>query len=238
VVLGAGYWRVSRSWFKLKVLSTESPHLCGFFTLMTTTSLPTHHIATSAACRAINHVLKAEPWAMAELSHHAGKVILLSLPIGRLCIEIGPDGSLLALTNTDDPSLELEVSAEALSALTGGPGNLREQAMKSVKITGDADLAQLLGRLAGQIRWEYEEDLARFIGDAPANFAVRQGKKFVSAGRAAATDLLENVVEYVSEERKVLLNKRDFMIRKNELNSMRDAVDRLEKRIQLLERKG
>jgi ubiquinone biosynthesis protein UbiJ len=110
--------------------------------------------------------------------------------------------------------------------------------MKSVKITGDADLAQLLGRLAGQIRWEYEEDLARFIGDAPANFAVRQGKKFVSAGRAAATDLLENVVEYVSEERKVLLNKRDFMIRKNELNSMRDAVDRLEKRIQLLERKG
>ena len=175
---------------------------------------------------------------MAELSRHADKAILLSLPIGRLCIEIGPDGSLLALTNIDNSSLELEVSAEALSALTSGPGNLREQAMKSVKITGDADLAQLLGRLAGQIRWEYEEDLARFIGDAPANFAVRQGKKFVSAGRAAATDLLENVVEYVSEERKVLLNKRDFMIRKNELNSMRDAVDRLEKRIQLLERKG
>jgi ubiquinone biosynthesis protein UbiJ len=45
-------------------------------------------------------------------------------------------------------------------------------------------------------------------------------------------------VEYVSEERKVLLNKRDFMIRKNELNSLRDAVDRMEKRIQLLERKG
>jgi ubiquinone biosynthesis protein UbiJ len=125
-----------------------------------------------------------------------------------------------------------------MSALTGGAGGLREQAMKSVKITGDADLAQLLGRLAGQIRWEYEEDLARFIGDAPANFAVRQGKKWISAGRSAASDLLENVVEYVSEERKVLLNKRDFMIRKNELNALRDAVDRMEKRIQLLERKG
>ena len=83
-----------------------------------------------------------------------------------------------------------------------------------------------------------EEDLARFIGDAPANFAVRQGKKFVSAGKAAATDLLENVIEYVSEERKVLLNKRDFLIRKNELSALRDAVDRVEKRIQLLERKG
>ena len=175
---------------------------------------------------------------MAELARHAGKVILLSLPIGRLCFELTPAGSLVALTNIDAPSLELEVSSEALTALAGGPSNLREQAMKSVKISGDADLAQLLGRLAGQIRWEYEEDLARVIGDAPANFAVSEGKKLVSAGKSAATDLLENIVEYVSEERKVLLNKRDFMIRKNELSALRDAVDRMEKRIQLLERKG
>lgn len=175
---------------------------------------------------------------MSELARHAGKVILVSLPIGRLCFELTPDGSLAAFENVDESSLELEVSPEILRDLASGLGSLREQAMKSVKITGDADLAQLLGRLAGQIRWEYEEDLARFIGDAPANFAVREGKKFVAAGKSAATDLLENVVEYVSEERKVLLNKRDFLIRKNELNALRDAVDRIEKRIQFLERKG
>lgn len=178
---------------------------------------------------------------MAELSRHAGKVIVLKLPVGKLCFVLTPEGSLAAmaaLADVDAISLELEVSADALSALVGGSGNLREQAMKSVKITGDADLAQLLGRLVGQIRWEYEEDLARFIGDAPANFAVSQGKKLVSAGRSAASDMLANVVEYVSEERKVLLNKRDFMIRKNELNALRDAVGRMEKRIQLLERKG
>ena len=175
---------------------------------------------------------------MVELARHVGKVILLNLPIGQLFFEIAPEGSLIAMTHADTPSLELEVSPEVLSALAGDSGNLREQAMKSVRITGDANLAQLLGRLAGQIRWEYEEDLARFIGDAPANFAVRQGKKFISAGKSAATDLLENVIEYVSEERKVLLNKRDFMIHKNELSSLRDAVDRMEKRIQLLERKG
>ena len=175
---------------------------------------------------------------MAELACHAGKVILLGLPIGKLCFEIAPEGSLLALTNVDIPSLELEVSPDVFNALAGGPGNLREQAMKSVRITGDADLAQLLGRLAGQIRWEYEEDLARLIGDAPAHLAVRQGKKWVSAGKSAAIDLLDNVIEYVSEERKVLLNKRDFLIRKNELSALRDGVDRIEKRIQLLERKG
>ena len=133
--------------------------------------------------------------------------------------------------------MALEVSTKALSDLAGSSGNLREQAFKAVKITGDADLAQLIGRLAAQLRWEYEEDLAHLIGDAPAHFAVRQGKKIVSATQSAASDLLDNLAEYVSEERKVLLNKRDFMARKSELNDLRDSVDRLEKRIQHIEQK-
>ena len=198
----------------------------------------THTIASGAACRGINHVLGTESWASSELARHAGKTILLQLPLGNLCFEIKPDGLLASLNGLDSPSLTLEVSAKALSDLAGSSGSLREQAFKAVKITGDADLAQLLGRLVGQIRWEYEEDLARLIGDAPANFTVRQGKKFVSATRSAATDLLDNVVEYVSEEKKVLLNKRDFMVRKSELSQLRESVDRMEKRIQFLEQKA
>ena len=197
----------------------------------------THTIAAGAACRGINHVLSSEPWATGELARHAGKTILLKLPVGDLCFEITPAGLLAVSEASDTSSLVLEVSAKALSELTGSTGSLREQAFKAVKITGDADLAQLLGRLVGQVRWEYEEDLARLVGDAPANFAVRQGKKFVSASKSAASDLLSNVVEYVSEERKVLLNQRDFMAHKNELNELRDAVDRMEKRIQVLVQK-
>ncbi len=198
----------------------------------------THTIAAGATCQGINHVLRSEPWACSELVKHSGKSILLQLPMGALCFEIKPDGLMGALKETNSPSLTLEVSAQALSGLATSTGTLREQAFKAVKITGDADLAQLLGRLAGQLRWEYEEDLARLIGDAPANFAVRQGKKFVSASRSAASDLLDNVVEYVSEERKILLNKRDFMGRKSELSDLRESVDRMEKRIQILEQKA
>jgi len=197
----------------------------------------THAIASGAACQGINHVLGTEPWASAQLARHASKTILLKLPLGNLCFEIKDNGLLTVLKEIDSPSLTLEVSTKALSDLAGSAGSLREQAFKAVKITGDADLAQLLGRLAGQLRWEYEEDLARLVGDAPANFAVRQGKKFMSATRSAATDLLDNVVEYVSEEKKVLLNKRDFMVRKSELSELRESVDRMEKRIQLLEQK-
>lgn len=205
---------------------------------MNVVSQSSHQFAAAAACKAINHVLESEPWAMRELAAHADKTILLELPFGNLCLQLSSDGLLRPVTEIQSASLVLSISANALNGLLTRVGNLKEQAIKSVKITGDADLAQLIGRLAGQLRWEYEEDLARFIGDAPASFAVRQGKKFLSAGRLAASDLLENAVEYVSEERKVLLNMRDFMIHKHELNELRDAVDRIEKRIQHLERKG
>jgi len=175
---------------------------------------------------------------MGQLAKHTGKSILLRLPIGDLCCEITPAGLLHALKDSDSPSLTLEVSSKALNDLAGSSGSLREQAFKAVKITGDADLAQLIGRLAGQLRWEYEEDLARIVGDAPAHFAVKQGKKFVAATHSAANDLLNNVVEYLSEEKKVLLHQRDMVTRKAELNDLRDAVDRMEKRIQLLEQKA
>ena len=205
---------------------------------MNTLSSSTHTIAAGAACRGINHVLESEPWACGELSKHAGKTILLQLPFGLLGFGISNVGRLETVKEIENPSLALEVSAKALSDLMSSPRNLKEQAFKAVKITGDADLAQLIGRLAGQLRWEYEEDLARVFGDAPAHFAVQKGKKFISATQSAAVDLLDNLVEYVSEERKVLLNKRDFMVQKSELSKLRDSVDRLEKRIQHLEQKG
>ena len=198
----------------------------------------THTITAGAACRGINHVLGSEPWASAELAKHAGKTILLQMPLGDLGFEITSTGYLGVLKEPDSTSLTLEVSSKAWSDLAASSGSLREQAFKAVKLTGDADLAQLIGRLAGQLRWEYEEDLARLVGDAPANFAVRQGKKFVSASRSAASDLLDNVVEYVSEERKVLLNKRDFIAHKSVINELRESVDRIEKRIQHLEQKA
>ncbi|WP_216203615.1 SCP2 domain-containing protein [Polynucleobacter sp. Latsch14-2] len=198
----------------------------------------THTIAAGVASQGMNHVLSAEPWALAELARHAGKTVLLRSPVGDLCFEITSTGLLAASKSVDDSSLILEVSAKVLGELSSGSGTLREQAFKAVKITGDADLAQLLGRLVGQVRWEYEEDLAKFLGDAPANFVVRQGKKFVSASQSAASDFVDNVVEYVTEERRVLLNQRDFKAHKNALNELRDAVDRMDKRIQLIVQKA
>jgi ubiquinone biosynthesis protein UbiJ len=218
---------------------------------MNSVSTPARPITSAAICHGINHVLAGEPWASAELAKHAGKAIALEMPFGRFAVQITNSGLLEAVRHADSTeisdgeatppirtALVLTISSQALSNLLTSSGPIRENAFKSVTIAGDADLAQLLGRLAGQLRWEYEEDLSKIIGDAPAHFAVAQGKKIASAGKAAGRDLLENAVEYLSEEKKVLLNQRDFAIHKNQLMELRDSVERLDKRIALLQQRS
>ena len=218
---------------------------------MSSVSTSARPVTSAAICHGINHVLAGEPWASAELAKHAGKAIALEMPFGRFAVQITNSGLLEAVRHADSTeisdgeavppirtALVLTISSQALSTLLTSSGPIRENAFKSVTIAGDADLAQLLGRLAGQLRWEYEEDLSKIIGDAPAHFAVAQGKKIASAGKAAGRDLLENAVEYLSEEKKVLLNQRDFAIHKNQLMELRDSVERLDKRIALLQQRS
>jgi ubiquinone biosynthesis accessory factor UbiJ len=218
---------------------------------MNSVSTSARPVTSAAICHGINHVLAGEPWASAELAKHAGKAIALEMPFGRFAVQITNSGLLEAVRHADSTeisdgeavppirtALVLTISSQALSTLLTSSGPIRENAFKSVTIAGDADLAQLLGRLAGQLRWEYEEDLSKIIGDAPAHFAVAQGKKIASAGKAAGRDLLENAVEYLSEEKKVLLNQRDFAIHKNQLMELRDSVERLDKRITLLQQRS
>lgn len=218
---------------------------------MNSVSTSARPVTSAAICHGINHVLAGEPWASAELAKHAGKAIALEMPFGRFAVQITNSGLLEAVRHADSTeisdgeavppirtALVLTISSQALSTLLTSSGPIRENAFKSVTIAGDADLAQLLGRLAGQLRWEYEEDLSKIIGDAPAHFAVAQVKKIASAGKAAGRDLLENAVEYLSEEKKALLNQRDFAIHKNQLMELRDSVERLDKRIALLQQRS
>jgi ubiquinone biosynthesis protein UbiJ len=218
---------------------------------MNSVSTSARPVTSAAICHGINHVLAGEAWASAELAKHVGKAIALEMPFGRFAVQITSSGLLEAVRHADSAeisdgeavppirtTLVLTISSQALSTLLTSSGPIRENAFKSVTIAGDADLAQLLGRLAGQLRWEYEEDLSKIIGDAPAHFAVAQGKKIASAGKAAGRDLLENAVEYLSEEKRVLLNQRDFAIHKNQLMELRDSVERLDKRIALLQQRS
>jgi len=203
-----------------------------FYTMSLRFDLP-----KTALVRAVNHVLKHEEWALRDLKTHQGKVIELILPIGSMQWKIQDDSYMTLLAQIHQhPDLVLELDAQGFLALSTPQGSIKDRAMRAIKITGDAQLAQLIAKLSNQLRWEYEEDLAKIIGDAPAHFICAQAKRFAQATEKALLDLQGNMVEYLSEEKKVLLHQRDFVSHKMEIQAVRDAVERLEKRISFLQK--
>ncbi len=196
------------------------------------TMIPKFDLPKTVLVRGINYVLQREKWALRDLEKHSGKVIRLVLPLGDTWIQINANGLIELLdANITDANLTLEISSESLAGMSAVRGNIQERAVKAVKIAGDAELAQLIAKFAGQLRWEYEEDLAQIIGDAPAHFVVTQARRFHDLTQKAVLDLQQNMIEYLSEEKKLLLIQRDFLSHKMEVQELRDAVERLEKRI-------
>ncbi len=128
----------------------------------------------------LNHVLQQEPEAQARLKRQQGQVVevrwrsilvrLVATPAGLL--DLAPEGAM--------PDLTLSVSQEnplelAQSALLGDK--------PAVRIVGDVQLAAEVNWLVDHVRWDVEDDLARLIGDVPANAVGNAARKVVGALR-------------------------------------------------------
>jgi ubiquinone biosynthesis protein UbiJ len=137
----------------------------------------------------LNHVLMREDEARARLLRQKGRVIRVrwrSLEMSLLCT---PAGLLDLAPASSVPDLSLTVSEP--SALGLAQGALRGE-RPPVAIEGDVQLAAEVGWLVEHVRWDVEEDLAGFLGDAPAH-ALAQGaqrlaealRRFNAAGPAS-----------------------------------------------------
>lgn len=110
--------------------------------------------------------------------------------------------------------------------------------MKHVKLEGDAEFATQLAKLAEHLRWEPEEDLARVLGDAPAHRIATLVRSAGDQARRTSRNLLDSLSEYFLDEnpqvvRRVALGEFDA-----ELARARDALARVEKRVERLEQRS
>jgi len=184
---------------------------------------------------AVNHLLARETWARERLAPYAGKTARLSCPPVVFTLLVQPDGYLAAVDEHDAQQVDvaLSVPAGALPAyLQGGQAAV----MKHVKIDGDAEFATTLGKLAEHLRWEPEEDLAQLIGDAPASRVASLARSAASQARRTGRNLVDSVAEYLLDENPQLVRRAALDGFNAELSSARDALARVEKRVERLER--
>jgi ubiquinone biosynthesis protein UbiJ len=180
--------------------------------------------ATEAALQGLNHLLRQEQQARESLRPLAGRTARIQAGTFALQFEVAPDGSVQASDATADVTIDID--ARALAAGLSDPAGI----VRDAHIFGDAGFAQVLSRVAGQLRPDPEEDLSRLVGDA---LAVR----IVAALRTVRREVADTgvraarqVADYLAGERAILASRGPFERFAAEVNELAQAAERLVER--------
>ena len=179
----------------------------------------------------VNHVLGQHAWARARLAVQAGKFIRVDAGLLDVRLEITASGDLADAPGEGGNGIVFRIDPAQVPLMLADPA----AALKKVHIEGDAELAQVAGTLAREVRWDAEEDLSRVVGDVPAYHAMRIARDFAAWGQDAARRLTGTTTAYLAEEAPVLVRQTALEEHAAGVSAARDACERLEKRIGLLE---
>jgi len=177
---------------------------------------------------ALNRLLDAEPWARERLAPYAGETVeLRAPPLPALCFAILESGRVAPGTRA---GLTITLRPGSLPALLRG----EEHFMRTVDIEGNARLAQEVLHLARHLRWDFEEDLSKVFGDAAAHTMAGAARSFAAWQADALRRLGEGFMEYAVEESRLLVPRAQFDVFAQEVGRLRDALERMEKRLERL----
>ena len=180
----------------------------------------------------LNHLLDDAPWARERLAPFAGRtarVVLVPLPDLRLVVLA--DGR-LAVSDAADAHLVVTLKPAALPLLA----RRDEAVLREIDFTGDDELAAALQFLLRNLEWDVEEDLSRAFGDVVAHRLAVSGRAFLAWQREAAERAGRNMAEYLTEEAELLAPPAELARFARGVDELRDAVERLEQRLDRLER--
>jgi ubiquinone biosynthesis protein UbiJ len=183
------------------------------------------------AAAAINRLTRPAPLARERLARFAGKTALFRVGPVAVSLTVQTTGEVLPAAEAAVPDLEVRLSPFLLPRLAARD----EAAYRDVETLGDVEFAGEVAFLAQHLRWDAEEDLSKVVGDAAAHRLVSAARAATDWGRDASGRLAAGAAEYWTEEDPLIASRvkvEDFVAGVSEL---RDAVERLDKRIERLE---
>lgn len=177
--------------------------------------------------RGLNHLIASETWAVERLRKHAGAQLLVAA--GPFSVRLGIDHSgFFHLTSAaSEPDVRLTLPADVVVRAFVE----RDKLFSLIKLEGSVDVAESLAFVFRNLKWDVEADLAGVIGDIPAYRLARIGRSLASALHQGVAKGVENFREYVVEESALVVRRDDLATFGNAVNTLRDDVARLEKRL-------
>lgn len=185
------------------------------------------------AARTLEHLLDSAPWARDALRPHAGKTARFVAGPFDVALFVTAAGGVAAADPADAaaPSLSVTVPLAAVPRLLSGDAGARSAA----HVDGDAGFAQTVWSLVAGLRWDAEGDLARVIGGAAAHRVGGSVRALGTEAREIAQRAGDAFAGWVSEEARLVVPTAEQRAWQDDVDALRDAVDRLDARLRALD---
>jgi ubiquinone biosynthesis accessory factor UbiJ len=176
----------------------------------------------------LQHITSQNNWAKPHLAPFAGRTIAFDFSVIKANLLILEDGSLCAAgeTSTIDATVHIPPSL-AMRLLA------KDDAAKSyIKIDGDVHLATEVSKVLQLMRWDVEEDLSKVVGDIAAFKIGEVSKATFQEAKKQTINAAEMLSEYWQEEKNILAKKRHIEQFINDVDKLRNDVNRFDKRLE------
>jgi ubiquinone biosynthesis protein UbiJ len=187
---------------------------------------------------ALNRALQLDPDMAAELAALEGRSIELELAAPRLLARITVERGALKVGPAqvgNEPDLSLKATLGAIlarvlpGAAPASPGRL--------KIAGDVELAQALQRLAQRYSPDIEAALSARLGEVVGVQVAKGLRAAFGSVSTGARELAEAGADYLRDERRDVLGRAELEAYLEDVDSLRDDVERTERRVLRLQRR-
>jgi len=195
-------------------------------------------VAGRALEAALNRALALDPETHAALGSLSGKRVSLRLASPPLALQIAVDGERLTVGPVDDASEPDLAVRSTLGALIGQlPFLRRDDATPAGKlhVSGDADLARRLQRLAENFDPDWQQPFAAVFGDVLGVQIAKAVAAALKQAREAGVGFAQNAAEFVTEESRDAVAKAELNAFHDDVDRIRDGVDRAAARLARLQ---
>ena len=186
----------------------------------------------------VNRTLSLDPESeriLAGLDGARVRVVVEGIRPASVLLEL--DGARVRVSEDADGQADAEVRGlpqRLLAMLLAGDGL---PSVYGVQVSGDVAMLATLTRAAREIAPDWEEPIARGLGDAVAAPVIAGLRGLATFAHDAALELTDITAEYLREESELLVRFEDV----NELAALVQRIDedaaRLEKRMSIIERR-
>ena len=184
----------------------------------------------------LNRQVAASPRAAALVAQLAGRSVTVVARYTPWRLQLSSDGLQLQLARNAHSAADAVIAGTPLSlAALAGSDPQAVIRRGDVRIDGDAELAGQFRELGALLYPDIEEELSRLIGDVPAHHlgvVARQGFAWLRQTLQTGT---HNVAEYLAHESRDLVPRAEAEAYLREVDSLREAADRLQARVDALD---